>query len=204
MPLKTKTPPAPKPIGSIPGKEPQQAAGLTRLHYFHGRLLSAEDLTREQDYLLQARWRHNRLLHGCGIVTGLQVLLGNLASGPTIRVQPGLAIDPLGREVVVTESTILKLPAAGALYVAIRYLERAVGSIPTLPGSANGSELALTDLIEEAAEVILESEEPLVQPRRKKPSGCDWDHLNAVPLARLRFSRGKWRLDHHFRAPRLP
>ena len=46
---------------------------LTRLRYFHGRGLSALDLRREQAYHLERHRLHNRLLHGWGIVCGLDV-----------------------------------------------------------------------------------------------------------------------------------
>jgi hypothetical protein len=42
----------------------------TRMGFFDGRLRSAEHLTVEQDYVLGRLRRHNRLLHGCGVVQG--------------------------------------------------------------------------------------------------------------------------------------
>ena len=46
---------------------------LTRLRYFHGRGLSALDLRREQTFHLEKHRLHNRLLHGWGIVCGLDI-----------------------------------------------------------------------------------------------------------------------------------
>lgn len=46
---------------------------LTRLRYFHGQALSAADLRREQSYFLDKARLRNRLLHGWGIVCGLEI-----------------------------------------------------------------------------------------------------------------------------------
>jgi hypothetical protein len=69
-----------------------------RLNYFSGRLLTAEDFATEQSYWLGKHRSHGRHLHGSGIVCGLRVT----PSGPGgVTVEPGLAIDGLGREIVV-------------------------------------------------------------------------------------------------------
>ena len=69
-----------------------------RVRYFEGQLLTAQDFQDEQQYQLEKCRLHNRLLHGTGIVTGLQV---GVVEGTTVQVTPGVAIDPLGREVIV-------------------------------------------------------------------------------------------------------
>ena len=75
-----------------------------RVHFFHGMLLRADDLEVEQQYHQQMRHLHNRL-HGFGVVSGLEVTVGR----GTVRVEPGLAIDPCGREIVVTQPLTLRL-----------------------------------------------------------------------------------------------
>ena len=42
-------------------------------HFYAGRLLTAADLQDDQDYFRAKIRLHDRLLHGWGIVTGLQV-----------------------------------------------------------------------------------------------------------------------------------
>ena len=83
---------------------------LTRLRYYHGRPLSALDLRREQAFHLEKDRLRNRLLHGWGIVCGLEVELlppsdeDECDEGPpkhVIRVHPGAAIDCRGNEIVV-------------------------------------------------------------------------------------------------------
>lgn len=75
-----------------------------RVHFFHGMVLSAEDLEVEQQYHRQMRYLHNRL-HGFGVVSGLEV---SVARG-SVRVEPGLAVDPCGREIVVTQPLTVRL-----------------------------------------------------------------------------------------------
>ena len=74
-----------------------------RVNFFHGMLLSAEDLQVEQQYHREMRYLHNRL-HGFGIVSGLDVGVSRGA----VSVEPGLAIDPCGREIVLTTPLTLK------------------------------------------------------------------------------------------------
>ena len=66
---------------------------LTRTHYFDGRLLTAEDLTRDQIYLDQRLREAGRVL-GSGIVAGLEALLDGQGS---LIIRPGAAITPAGR-----------------------------------------------------------------------------------------------------------
>jgi hypothetical protein len=83
--------------------------------------LAAEDLQRDQTYFLDRARRHNRFLHGWGIVDGLEVEL----SGPReIEVSPGLALDCAGNEIVVPAFVSVKLDAAaGEWFVALSYRE---------------------------------------------------------------------------------
>ena len=46
---------------------------FTRLSYFYGQMLSAQDFQREQDYFREKLKLHNRCLHGYGVVCGLAV-----------------------------------------------------------------------------------------------------------------------------------
>src|SRR4029079_8392721 len=73
--------------GSMPYDEPE--AGLTtpvRNRYVFGQLLGVDDLRREQEYASAKRRLANRLLHGYGVVAGLDV---GLTGGSTITVSPG-------------------------------------------------------------------------------------------------------------------
>jgi len=82
------------------------AVPLERVNFFDGKLLAAEDLSLEQTYHLERHRRHNRYLHGWGVVSGLSV---SVADNTTITVQPGVAIDCAGNELVVGECIHLSL-----------------------------------------------------------------------------------------------
>jgi len=100
---------------------------LKRTNFFHGRLIDAADLGAEQAYRrdrLDLLQRHNREMHGAGIVRGLQVSVADAGSdgGGKITISPGYAIDAHGREIVVATPVELCLPsaAAAAFVVAVR------------------------------------------------------------------------------------
>ena len=84
---------------------------FARNRYFTGKLLGAEDFTREQEYLLGKDRLRNRALHGWGVVDGLAVVGGE--SGSEVVVEPGAAIDGRGREIVVPSPCRLDLASAG-------------------------------------------------------------------------------------------
>ena len=62
---------------------------LKRNRCFWGKLLTAEDLELEQEYFREKLKRHNRYLHGFGVVFGLEVS----KNGRDVAISPGLAID---------------------------------------------------------------------------------------------------------------
>ena len=79
-----------------------------RPHYFAGKFLTAEDLEREQRYQNEKRWLLNRMLQGTGVVSGLEVVPHDEGA---VTVAPGLAIDALGREILVREPHQVPLPS---------------------------------------------------------------------------------------------
>jgi hypothetical protein len=77
-----------------------------RNRYFYGKLLTVRDFESEQKYFNDKRRMMNRLLHGSGVVTGLQVVAVDEKS---VSVEMGAAIDALGREIVVPSPMTMKL-----------------------------------------------------------------------------------------------
>ena len=74
-----------------------------RLRYFMGRHLTARDFCDEQAYHRSHRLFHNRILHGWGVVCGLEIKphRDERCALDYVEVSPGVAIDCCGREVVV-------------------------------------------------------------------------------------------------------
>jgi hypothetical protein len=75
-----------------------------RNRYFYGKLMSVRDFETEQDYMNEKRHLLNRLVHGAGIVCGLDgIQVVTQADGKiTLSFEAGgVALDNCGREIVV-------------------------------------------------------------------------------------------------------
>ena len=84
--------------------------GLERVRYYPRQLVTADDMTAEQEYFRQRDRRHNRFLHGWGVVCGLAVEPAPDAAHPwQVRVCPGYAIGPQGDEISVAEKVLFDL-----------------------------------------------------------------------------------------------
>src|SRR5215204_5022050 len=84
---------------------------VDRNRYFYGKLMTVRDFLREQEYFNSKRWLVNRLLFGSGIVCGLEVTTagGGSLGATEVEIQPGVAFDPVGREITVLERARLDL-----------------------------------------------------------------------------------------------
>jgi len=118
---------------------------LTRVNPFEGLMVDAQTWADEQTYHRAAMRLHVLSDHGWGIVQGLEVVISPGAPG-TLLVRAGVAVDALGRTVLLPEDTQLPLPNdGGCAYVSLQYADE-----PTQPQSAwDGNEHA-TRLIEQA------------------------------------------------------
>ncbi|MCW3066284.1 MAG: putative rane protein [Solirubrobacterales bacterium] len=79
-----------------------------RNRYFYGKLLDVHQLEMEQRYGLEKSRLVNRLTLGSGVLCGLRVRPGG---GGQVLVSPGVAVDGLGREIVVTEQVTIDVAA---------------------------------------------------------------------------------------------
>jgi hypothetical protein len=157
-----------------------QDGTLTRNRFFTGKLLTADDFDQEQSYLLTKHRRHNRLLHGYGIVSGLAVGVESRPGrdDPEIVVSPGYALDANGEEVVLCEPATRDVcPGPSVCYVTLALVERPAN--PTPDGEPSR--------IEESAEVAVSEDVP--------PG-----HL---AIARLLRDGEAWRLDPKFEPARV-
>src|SRR6266568_324826 len=96
---------------------------IKRLHYYDQQFLREPDFTDEQKYHMDMRRRLNRVLHGWGIVEGLKTVK---KSNSTATIQPGMALDADGREIIVTQDQDVLIPgvpgnANKTYYVTIKY-----------------------------------------------------------------------------------
>jgi hypothetical protein len=126
---------------------------LERTNYFYGQVLGVEEFTQEQAYHRGKARLHNRMLHGYGLVWGLEV-----GKGPdgAVTIEPGYALDQHGEEIHVERKVVVDLrtedpdgnsvaacaddepgvrvavgrPVGKPLHIAIRYAECGVAPVP--------------------------------------------------------------------------
>ena len=77
-----------------------------RNQYYYGKLMTQQDFISEQKYMNDKRRLINRFLHGTGVVSGLQVVRMDEKS---FSVEAGLALDEVGREILVSQPAVLRL-----------------------------------------------------------------------------------------------
>ena len=137
-----------------------------RNKYFYGKLLSVEDFNFEQKYMNDKRRLVNRLVHGIGVVCGLNVVR---VDDLTISVESGLAFDTTGREIVVDMPVTKKLSmlsgydtaiSSGSdayVYLCLEYSEGEKGSSHNIVPDGAGTN---ADRIREGYNLYLTSNEP--------------------------------------------
>jgi hypothetical protein len=98
------------------------ATELERLRYRHGQMLRSRDARDQVRIQAQLRWWHNRALHQAfGVVEGLRVV-----DGQQVTVEPGLAYDCFGRELLQPHLAAVAVPATDeALLLLASYDETA-------------------------------------------------------------------------------
>lgn len=147
---------------------------LSRLRFHYGQCLSAEDFEAEQRYFVLRRRLHNALLHGVGTVWGLAIRRKELRpeGGDQLICEPGMAIDPLGREIWVTQPLCLDLAALEASFWA--QLQPSPGASATPPDRRRAYVVL-------RYEACLSDEVPVI------PLPCSDDH-DGLAASRLRDS----------------
>lgn len=167
---------------------------LERPRFFVGKLITAEDLAQEQEYLLGKQKRHNRSLHGFGIISGLKVT----THAGKISVDPGLALDCQGNEIVVGTVTLVSPPTISedwrTAYVNIRYREESVN-----PVSTDG--VAQPATIRDAFEISVERENCNRSHRHARARWLACGKPHALTIAKLKHSSRGWRVDRGYRPP---
>jgi uncharacterized repeat protein (TIGR01451 family) len=147
---------------------------LERVHYFPRQLLTADDMIADQDYFRQKLRRHNRFLHGWGVVCGLEVTAEPSANTPwRVKISDGYALGPYGDEIFVAEPVYLDLAECG-------------------PGAATSPcepSLLLTHVSATGGQVFvaIKYAECLAQPVRAMPAGCACED-EACEYSRIRDS----------------
>ncbi len=151
-------------------------SGTKRPRFFPGRLLTADALSDEQHYHLEAHRRHLQMFHGSGIARGLQVEVD--ADGGTITIEPGVAVDARGREIDLAERATVAMPhgSVSPALIVLEYTERMVDPVPVSTDA--GVEWSS---IEQGCRVVIAA-----------------SHESGVALARVVRDKDRWRVDRSF------
>lgn len=155
---------------------------ISRVNYFERQFLRTQDFTDEQAYHVAMRRRHNIAHHTWGIVNGLEVFIeeGNLF------VQPGMAVDGYGRELILPVRQPLSTSAfldRGSNELDVWLVYERTGSDQPPAGYAGCGAGAGGDLFyrwQETARVRLEKPDPDF-PNRRAPESIAASDLNFPP-----------------------
>lgn len=137
---------------------------LERNRYFYGKMLTARDFEIEQRYSNNKRRLINRTLFGAGVVCGLGVYQNDDSS---FSVETGLALDYMGREIVVSAPVIRalrmvdgyeSLAKSDQAYLCLQYEQNNREPVNNIGASDHESEQY--NKIEESFSLFLSTEEP--------------------------------------------
>jgi hypothetical protein len=171
---------------------------IKRVRYFSGQLLNAQDLEDEQRYFREKLKRHNRHLHGSGVVFGLEASIVD----QKVQISPGFALDCTGEEIVVPETAHIDPPNDQRFaFLMIAYKERKSDPVPA-PGGSQDDTL-LSSRIEESFELLFEPEDPYIGHEGDTTMWVPCNHHHALPLAKLVRRWEAWEVDPWFEPPTI-
>ena len=181
-----------------------ESESLKRPRFFNGQLLRAEDLELEQQYFLDKSKRHNRSLHGFGIVSGLTVTLKE----GLIIVDPGLALDCEGNELVITAAQSIVAPLKSdwtSAYLNVSYSEEKTDPVPLVTDEplASTDNLAEASTITEGFAIVVAQENCNRGHRHLRARWLACGKPHALTIAKLRHTSHGWRVERGYRPARI-
>ena len=168
-------------------------AALERVNYVPGQLLTASDLKAEQEYFLARLRRHNRQLHGWGVVRGLTVTTANSSE---VVIEPGIAIDCAGNEIHVCARLRYKIPTNLRMhFVVLEYAETAISPVPIVSGAPGVAEEVSFTRIQEGFRVDIVDLDPTSGHRGKGPGTPGCGCLHPICIARVKKGIHGWKVE---------
>jgi hypothetical protein len=137
-----------------------------RNRYFFGKPMTVSDFEAEQQYLIGKSRLQNRLIHGAGIICGMQASNPKIADGKfTIDISEGAAFDCCGNLIVVNRSDKVEVQAQGVVpdgkyYLYIRFSECVRQPITASANVSSCEEVCCYNRIRETFEVSLSGVAP--------------------------------------------
>ncbi len=144
---------------------------IERLNYYEGEYLGAVDFEAEQEYHRDMRRRHNLGPHTWGIVTGLdiaQFLNGGADSEVDVFVQPGMAVDGFGREIIVlspfqlTADLFADFPGKQTLSLWIGYTQQMIN--PSADSCRTAAQTNAYSRVQESFQIVVKPIPPTNDP----------------------------------------
>lgn len=161
-----------------------------------GNKLTLEDIRLQQQYFREKLKRHNRSLHGFGIVSGLKVTIDR----GRIVVEPGLALDCEGNELAIPSTQTIDPPAVASAdewssaYLNLRF-------VAASPSAAAGEEAASILNSSESFELTVTKENCNRGHRHLRARWLACGEPHALTIAKLRRNAHGWRVDRGYRPP---
>ncbi|HEY5885802.1 MAG TPA: hypothetical protein VIT88_14020 [Pyrinomonadaceae bacterium] len=164
---------------------------LSRPHYFSGRLLTEDDFNQEQKYFIDKFKRHNRSLHGFGVISGLKVT----AEAGKIKVSAGMALDCEGNEIVVPSDQTLPKPALNSkiAFVTLKYKEFGEGR----------TSLGEPSSIVESFDLTFTTDNQNSGHRHLRARWLTCGKVHGLTVAKIRLGSTGWRVDRRYRTPKI-
>jgi hypothetical protein len=158
-----------------------------RPRYFPRQILTPDDLTLEQEYFRNKLRRHNRIMHGWGVVCGARICLvrqpGVSPNAPSsyqpwvVSVTPGYLLGPYGDEILLDCCRTVDLRTEGASGV--------TGESCVQPVDPWCSEVFVQRDSTKPLYIAVKYKECKARPMRVQPVGCGCDD-SACEYSRLR------------------
>jgi hypothetical protein len=165
---------------------------VERMRYFPRQLLTADDMRVEQEYFREKARRHNRFLHGWGVVCGCTVEPLSAGHGWQVRVCPGYVVSPQGDEIWIDQCVDVDLSTGPQnAPCSVRWPCPPIGE---MPGVRNKTVVAY---------LAVRYAECFSRPVKVHPAGCGCDETGCE-YSRIRDSfelKVLWKLpDSHTKA----
>lgn len=136
---------------------------FSRNRYYKGKMLTSSDFEAEQVYVNHKRRFVNQMVTGAGIVCGLSVIS---LDDQSVMIESGMAIDDVGREIVVDSSLVKKLSTVSGFEdlqsnqasLCIRYREEETQPVYAVNRQDGEREYEYNRIEEEAELFLLDSD----------------------------------------------
>lgn len=146
-----------------------------RNNYFYGKLMTVRDFKAEQDYFNEKRHMLNRLIHGVGIVCGLEVKKNGATNtegyipivigDKTVYLSPCVALDCCGNEIVVSNNSVPKRVDGtfnnGTNYLYLKYSEEPTEKVPSVSNTSACDEECCDNRVREKYEISVNQTPPV-------------------------------------------